>query len=48
VLDFGNRSVSWDKAASMPGLERLSPATGFELVDQQGPDARLYRITGCG
>ncbi|NKX56422.1 hypothetical protein HGG74_18210 [Arthrobacter sp. E918] len=47
VLDFGKQSVSWDKVPHMPGLDNLSPATGFELVDQQGQDARLYRITGC-
>ncbi|MFD1213694.1 DUF6541 family protein, partial [Arthrobacter sp. GCM10027362] len=48
VLDFGKLSVSWDKTPHVPGLDNLSPAAGFELVDQQGPDARLYRITGCG
>lgn len=47
VLDFGDQSVSWDKAPQVAGLNHLTRAAGFELVDQQGPDARLYRITGC-
>ncbi|MCG2622845.1 hypothetical protein LVY72_13135 [Arthrobacter sp. I2-34] len=47
VLDFGDQSVSWDKPAQVAGLDHLTRSAGFELVDQQGPDARLYRITGC-
>jgi hypothetical protein len=47
VLDFGDQSVSWDKAPQVAGLDHLTRSAGFELVDQQGPDARLYRITGC-
>lgn len=47
VLDFGSTSVSWDKTPHMPGLDNLDGSAGFELVDQQGPHAKLYRITGC-
>jgi hypothetical protein len=46
VLDFGNRSVHPGEKSSVPGLQELTEANGFELVDSEG-DAKLYRVTGC-
>ncbi len=46
VLDFGNRSVHPGEKSSVPGLQELTEANGFELVDSEG-DAKLYQITGC-
>lgn len=46
VLDFGTASVHGGQVVPFAGLNDLSPAAGFELVDQEG-DASLYRIVGC-
>jgi hypothetical protein len=43
VLDFGGRVIDGYRS---PGLENLSPTSGFTLVAADGP-ARLYRISGC-
>ncbi len=47
VLDFGSDSVHPGERSIFPGLRELTPANGFDLVDQEG-SARLLRITGCG
>ncbi|EMY32328.1 hypothetical protein D477_020713 [Arthrobacter crystallopoietes BAB-32] len=46
VLDFGNKSVHPGETSTAPGLQDLTEANGFELVDAEG-EAALYRITGC-
>ncbi len=46
VLDFGRTEVHTAEHP-YPGFTELDSAPGFELVDQEGPDARLYRITAC-
>lgn len=46
VLDFGVDSVHPGETIVEPGLQDLTSANGFELVDSEG-EAALYRITGC-
>ncbi|WP_191966631.1 DUF6541 family protein [Microbacterium testaceum] len=48
VLDFGTQDVIDPAgAAAFSGIQDLSPGTHLVLVDEQGPDARLFRIEGC-
>ncbi|CAL8898631.1 DUF6541 family protein [Kocuria varians] len=47
VLDFGTRQVNPFAYFDTAGYDDLSPAKGFELVAQTGPEAKLYKITGC-
>ena len=46
VLDFGDREVHGHQHA-YEGIDELDPLSGFTLVDQTAPDARLFEITGC-
>lgn len=50
VLDFGSQNVWNNPAASVDraGIENLAPSESLELVDSEGANAKLYRITGCG
>lgn len=48
VLDFGSRQVNPFAQFDAAGYDQLTPENGFQLVAQTGPDAKLYRITGCG
>lgn len=46
ALDFGTRTVT----GTMPGyggLLDLSNSSSLELIDQQGPEAKLYKVTAC-
>lgn len=46
ALDFGTRTVT----GTMPGfggLMDLGSSTSLELIDQQGTDAKLYKVTAC-
>lgn len=46
VLDFGTRTVT----GAMPGLGGimdLSTSKSLELVDKQGDEAKLYKVTAC-
>lgn len=48
VLDFGSRYlIRLPGSESYPGVTDIGEAKGFTLVDSQGDDARLYRITAC-
>jgi hypothetical protein len=47
VLDFGDARVNPYAYFDTRGYDTLTPERGFELVDAEGPDAALYRITGC-
>lgn len=47
VLDFGTQQVNDFAYFDAAGSDELSPGNGFILIDQEGPDAKLYRITGC-
>ncbi|MBB2976342.1 hypothetical protein FHX49_001916 [Microbacterium endophyticum] len=49
VLDFGDRNVfsDPDAAADREGIQNLDPSDHLVLVDEEGPDARLFRIEGC-
>ncbi|GGG49816.1 hypothetical protein GCM10011374_10380 [Kocuria dechangensis] len=47
VLDFGDARVNPYAYFDTRGYDTLIPERGFELVDAEGPDAALYRITGC-
>ncbi|ALV42873.1 hypothetical protein AU252_18335 [Pseudarthrobacter sulfonivorans] len=49
VLDFGS-AYMLDLAGSndFPGVTDIGNTAGFELLDSEGPDAKLYRITSCG
>jgi hypothetical protein len=46
VLDFGAAEIHGGTHA-YPGLDGLVERGLAELVDSEGPDARLYRITAC-
>lgn len=46
VLDFGPEEIHNDEHV-YPGLVGLDQAGIVELVDSEGPDARLYRVTAC-
>lgn len=50
VLDFGAQNVWNNPAASVnrDGIQDLPPTRSLELVDSEGPDAKLYRVVGCG
>ena len=48
VLDFGTRRVNLFAEFDTAGYDQLTPQNGFELVAQTGPEAKLYKITGCG
>ncbi|WP_427018631.1 DUF6541 family protein [Pseudarthrobacter sp. P1] len=46
VLDFGTRTVT----GTMPGyggVMDLADSPSLELLDQQGPDAKLFKVTAC-
>jgi hypothetical protein len=48
VLDFGSRYlIDLPGSESYPGVTGIGQAEGFTLVDSQGEDARLYRISAC-
>lgn len=48
VLDFGRQDVmDPDGAVDYDGIQDLTPGAHLALVDEQGPDARLFRIEGC-
>lgn len=47
VLDFGTQQVNPYAYFDTSGYDQLTPENGFELVAQTGPQAKLYRITGC-
>jgi hypothetical protein len=48
VLDFGSRYlIDLPGSESYPGVTDIGQAEGFTLVDSQGDDARLYRISAC-
>jgi len=46
VLDFGAHEIHSGQHV-YPGLTGLVEAGVAELVDSEGPDARLYRVTAC-
>lgn len=46
VLDFGQASVNPGEISVAPGLDDLSPSTGFRTVDREG-SAKLLKIIGC-
>lgn len=48
VLDFGTRQVNPYAYFNAAGSDELGPENGFILIDQEGPDAKLYEIVGCG
>jgi hypothetical protein len=47
VLDFGNSSVHPGETSAAAGLQDLTEANGFKLIDSQGR-AALYQVVGCG
>ena len=47
VLDFGKEQVNPFAYFDAEGSDEIGPANGFTLIDQQGPHAKLYEITGC-
>lgn len=49
VLDFGSQNVFNDPGQGLErqGLNDLTPSTHLELVDAEGPNARLFRVVGC-
>ena len=47
VLDFGTQEVHGG-SHGYPGLADIASSGVVTLVDSQGPDAKLYRITACG
>ncbi len=46
ALDFGTRTVT-GTMAGLGGLLDLDWSKSMELVDQQGPNAKLYKVTAC-
>jgi hypothetical protein len=49
VLDFGSRYlIDLPGSENYPGVTDIGQSPGFTLVDSQGDDARLYRISACG
>ncbi|MCC3273751.1 hypothetical protein MUK71_11590 [Arthrobacter zhangbolii] len=46
VLDFGTQALS-DTGSQYAGVMDLAGKPGFELVKSTGPEANLYKITGC-
>lgn len=47
VLDFGTQQVNPFAYFDTSGYSELTPENGFELIAQTGPEAKLYKITGC-
>lgn len=47
VLDFGTQQVNPYAYFNAGGSDDLGPENGFILIDQEGPDAKLYEIVGC-
>jgi hypothetical protein len=48
VLDFGSDyMIDLDGSGDFPGVTDIGNAAGFELLDSEGPHAKLYRITAC-
>jgi hypothetical protein len=48
ILDFGSHyMIDLDGSKDFPGVTDIGNAAGFELVDSEGPNAKLYRITSC-
>lgn len=48
VLDFGSQyMIDLDGSRDFPGVTDIGNSPGFELLDSQGPNAKLYRITSC-
>lgn len=47
VLDFGTEQVNPFAYFNAAGSDEIGPENGFNLIDQQGPDAKLYEIVGC-
>jgi hypothetical protein len=49
VLDFGTEyMLDLDGSRDFPGVTDIGNAAGFELLDSEGSDAKLYRISACG
>ena len=46
VLDLGTRAIA-ETGDDYAGVTDLAGKPGFELVKSTGPEANLYRITGC-
>lgn len=46
ALDFGTRTVT-GTMVGLGGLLDLSTSKSLELIDQQGDQAKLYRLTAC-
>lgn len=48
VLDFGSDyMIDLDGTKDFPGVTDIGNAAGFELLDSEGPNAKLYKITSC-
>ncbi|WP_457950671.1 DUF6541 family protein [Pseudarthrobacter sp. alpha12b] len=48
VLDFGNQYlIDLDGANEFQGVTNIGASPGFELIDSEGPDAKLYRVNAC-
>lgn len=46
VLDFGTRTVT-GTLAGYGGVMDLEPNESLKLIDSEGPNARLFRVTAC-
>ncbi|AIY01279.1 hypothetical protein ART_1680 [Arthrobacter sp. PAMC 25486] len=46
ALDFGTRTVT-GTMTGFGGLMDLGSSTSLELIDQQGSEAKLYKVTAC-
>lgn len=46
VLDFGTRTVT-GTLAGYGGVMDLEPNESLELIDQEGPDVKLYKVRAC-
>lgn len=46
VLDFGTRTVT-GTLAGYGGVMDLKPNESLQLIDSEGPNARLFRVTAC-
>ena len=47
VLDFGKEQVNPFAYFNAAGSDEIGPDNGFILIDEQGPNAKLYEIGGC-
>lgn len=48
ILDFGDLEVHGDDNSwRFPGFAELEASQAVELIDQEGEDAKLYRIVAC-